>query len=85
MGWSATDAACKMLEALEDKCFKLSGTRNAFVTARGKFIIEVGPEQDDGSIRGDIIDYFTGRVVGNLHIAPDGELIEAPHIKRLMK
>ena len=85
MGWSATNDACRTMEAIEDKCLKLTGTANAFVTRNRKFVIEIGDEQEDGSIRGDIIDYFTGTKKGDLHIGPDGDILEGTYIKRLMK
>lgn len=85
MGWSATDSACRTMERIEDKCLQLSGCCNVFVSRSGKFFIEVGDEQEDGSIRGEIVNYFTGRVAGKLHIAPNGELKKAIYLKRLMK
>lgn len=85
MGWSATVAACKTLDKIEDRCVKLTGMANVFLSNGNKYFIEVGDEQEDGSIHGEIIDYFTQKVVSKLVISPSGDLVEGKYLKRLIK
>ena len=83
MGYSCTKKAADTLERI-GKTFATDGNPNILTIGAGKFFFEQGKEQRDGAITGSLF-VFEGelaRKVGNVRIAPDGQIVRFYGIRR---
>lgn len=82
MGWSCTAAADDTLRKWEAVCRESTGSSNAWTELFAEYFFEVGAEQDDGAVVGDVFkstDEKTCWRSGGFRVEPDGTVSEAPY------
>lgn len=83
MGYSCTYEANITLQAIQDS-FGM-GTLNMWRDDDGKeYFFEIGRENIDGSITGTVFD-MKGKRYGGFKIAPNGKLINFPHLPKKIR
>ena len=73
MGWSCSRRAYDTLERLQADCREDSGVSNTFIENERKYFFEIGAEQADGAIIGDVWE-VDGPKTGDFRIEPDGTI-----------
>ena len=85
MGWSCTVDADKTLEKIQTFCKKLTGISNEWIKDGDKYFFDIGKEQKDGSITGNvyqIIDRNMAVKIGFFKISANGKIISFPKLPK---
>lgn len=89
MGWSATAAACEVMDALYGYCRDTDGSNNSWVHEGRKYFAERGKEHQDGHISMTIyrmVEENLCRRSGSIYIEPDGKIRRMPaYLKRAIQ
>lgn len=81
MGWSATAAACEVMDALYDYCRDTEGSSNSWNCEGRKYFAERGKEHQDGHISMTIYKMVGEKLCkrsGSIYIEPDGKIRRMP-------
>jgi hypothetical protein len=78
MGWSCTACASEVERSWSEVCYKQTGLQNGYDVAGDRLFYDVGREQYDGAITGQVFSMTTGRKVGTFRIEPDGKVSRWP-------
>lgn len=78
MGYSCACAAMDTLDRISDACYKQTKSQNAYMYGNNKYMWEIGEENSDGAITGEIYKWLPNGYVtknGTFKIDPDGEIV----------
>lgn len=89
MGWSATAAACEVMDALWKYCRETEGSSNAWKSNGSQYFASVGKEHRDGHISMTIWKVGADNLCrrsGSIYIEPDGTIRRMPaYLKRAIQ
>ena len=86
MGYSCTCAAMDTLDRISDVCYKQTKSQNVYLYGNNKYFWEIGEENSDGAITGEIYKYLPNGYVsksGDFRIEPDGDITRGIGFKTL--
>lgn len=92
MGYACTVNADETLQKIYDICFEQTFSETTYIIDKKAYLIEVGQENEDGSITGSIyklssIDIANSTIVGKsaFKIAANGSILYGVGLKKLLK
>lgn len=78
MGYSCTSLASETERTWSDVCYRQTGAQNVYEVGGERFFYDVGRENRDGAITGQVFSMETGRKVGSFRIEATGVVSRFP-------